>query len=516
VPGNDFARIRGYGLGAGSGIGSVELDRLLQPMLVSTVLDFGFPMISALSGEPLSGFTVSGSIESHPAFPLVNLMLQGSPGLEGDLLAAIQAQDTPRVFDVLSGAFLRTLSDNPEPWATSVRGILERVPNAKPVAPRALKGFVGPAKLIREGLQGTELTWGFLGGMTADAVTTFRYDFQAAPDFPVRLHGRVLNAATGAPLAGASVSVADDHEVPVATAASDAEGRFEAKTPRDTLEVTISKPGFFSAAQRIVIPPEVTSYQMTNTLLAAVSDTTGTVGGKVIDAANGQGLPGATVTLVRGLDPAGTDVAGTMVTGEQGTYRFESLVPGSYTAAASKPGFLDGWIHLAAVGGVTRTDFDVTLTTPLGEGYRFILSWGQTPSDLDSHLATPTIEGTAYEIRWNLKGSLVQAPYAQLDVDDTSSYGPETITIGRSFDGAYRYAIYQYSSGGSFAESGARVVLYNGNAVVRQWVAPAEGTGRWWYVCDLDAVGGRVTEVDSLQVEPPPGMQASKARTKER
>ena len=35
--------------------------------------------------------------------------------------------------------------------------------------------------------------------------------------------------------------------------------------------------------------------------------------------------------------------------------------------------------------------------------------------------------------------------YAKLDVDDTSGYGPETITSFKQIDGIYRYYVYQYS-----------------------------------------------------------------------
>lgn len=485
------------------------MNRLLQPLAVSTVLDFGFPMISALSGHALSDFTLTGAIESHPAYPVVQLVLE-TPGLSDELLAAIRAQDTPKVFDLMSGAYLKTLVDHPEQWKTSSLGILQRVPTGKKVAPRALLGFVGPIKAIHGGLQEAALTWDLVGGVSTDAVTIFRYDFGTPTPPPVQLQGRVLNAAGNVALAGAGITVIDDEGVPVTNLTSDPQGNFSGKVPRDTLDLTISKPGYFSAWQRVIIPVDGTSYQLPPTLLAALSDSLGTVGGKVIDASNGQGLVDATVKLVRGLDPASTEVIGQVQTDAQGLYQFASLPPGNYTALASKTGYLDGWINLAAVGGATRTDFDLTLTTPLGAGYRFVLSWGERPSDLDSHLATPLVEGTAYHVFYNNKGTLAAAPYASLDVDDTSSYGPETTTIGTAYEGRYRYAIYQYSSDAPIIESNARVILYNGSLIVRQWAVPTSGTGRWWYVCDLDAVAGQVIEMNLLQDTPPEGMTPSK------
>jgi len=54
---------------------------------------------------------------------------------------------------------------------------------------------------------------------------------------------------------------------------------------------------------------------------------------------------------------------------------------------------------------------------------RFVLTWGYLPKDLDSHLFTPNEQHIYFAQK---------APYlagANLDVDDTTSYGPETTTI---------------------------------------------------------------------------------------
>ena len=69
------------------------------------------------------------------------------------------------------------------------------------------------------------------------------------------------------------------------------------------------------------------------------------------------------------------------------------------------------------------------------------LSWGASPRDVDSHLFTP--DGT--HIFWSNKGSLSAAPYANLDVDDVTSYGPEVVTIRRLMVGTYVYALHNYS-----------------------------------------------------------------------
>lgn len=57
------------------------------------------------------------------------------------------------------------------------------------------------------------------------------------------------------------------------------------------------------------------------------------------------------------------------------------------------------------------------------DGMRVVLSWGEKPFDLDSHLIFP-----GGHIYFDSK----EGTDANLDVDDTDSYGPETVTISKS------------------------------------------------------------------------------------
>ena len=67
------------------------------------------------------------------------------------------------------------------------------------------------------------------------------------------------------------------------------------------------------------------------------------------------------------------------------------------------------------------TQLDSVLTETLDDDeYRVILTWGSSPSDLDSHL-----EGPGYHVFYSNK----TGKNAELDVDDTTSYGPETVTF---------------------------------------------------------------------------------------
>lgn len=69
------------------------------------------------------------------------------------------------------------------------------------------------------------------------------------------------------------------------------------------------------------------------------------------------------------------------------------------------------------------------------------LTWGELPYDVDSHLVTPSGD----HIYFSNEGSLSSAPFANLDVDDTLSYGPEFITVRKLMVGRYHYGVHNYS-----------------------------------------------------------------------
>ncbi len=100
----------------------------------------------------------------------------------------------------------------------------------------------------------------------------------------------------------------------------------------------------------------------------------------------------------------------------------------------------------------------------LKDQLRIVLHWGAQPSNLDSHLIRPTSSGGSFHIHYanktyNDNSTLV----ADLDLEDVSSYGPETTTIYNPVQGAYTFYVYNYCGSPSMPTSGAYVQVYNGN-----------------------------------------------------
>jgi hypothetical protein len=115
------------------------------------------------------------------------------------------------------------------------------------------------------------------------------------------------------------------------------------------------------------------------------------------------------------------------------------------------------------------------------------LTWGALPTDLDSHLYIPN----GNEVAYFSHGSLVGLPYAELDLDDVTSFGPEVITIVRRMKGTYQYFVHDYSDRldtvitNPMTSSPAKVELIT-NGTTTTYLPPAgEGTNRYWHVFNV-------------------------------
>lgn len=128
------------------------------------------------------------------------------------------------------------------------------------------------------------------------------------------------------------------------------------------------------------------------------------------------------------------------------------------------------------------------------DGMRVVLSWGEKPFDLDSHLIFP-----GGHIYFDSK----EGTDANLDVDNTDSYGPETVTISKKhFGESYIYAVQDYSNKGLpnsnyLSASKAKVFVYVGSSLVRSYSVPAGKRGNIWTVFKLNP-NGEFEDINSV------------------
>ena len=117
---------------------------------------------------------------------------------------------------------------------------------------------------------------------------------------------------------------------------------------------------------------------------------------------------------------------------------------------------------------------------------RVRLTWGAQPEDLDSHVVTP--DGT--RVYYAAQGQLTGSPFTALDVDDTTGFGPEVMTLRRLMVGKYHYMVHNYSETANPAITGssARVELTTSTGIQNFTPMTSGETAStfYWHVFDLN------------------------------
>lgn len=313
------------------------------------------------------------------------------------------------------------------------------------------------------------------------------------------LSGVVLDAVSNNGLPGITVDIYSGATV-VATVGTDANGMYNVTLPSGSYSLVLSKSGYVTA--RVNSPTLQRDSTTIETVLQVSSANagTGTVNGKIIDALTGSGLNGVTLKFRSGLNAtSGTVIATTSISG--GAYSVATLGSGNYTAEAKLDGYTIGYFTVTAIGGQIKANQNGTITPLLTSGLtRIVLTWGGTPSDLDSHLTGPS-SGSRFHVYYGSKGSKINAPYANLDIDDITQYGPETTTIYQQSARIYRYSVHDFSDRGSstntkLSASRAQVMVYLSNGSTQTFQVPVGQTGTLWTVFELS--DGTLTPINTM------------------
>ena len=215
--------------------------------------------------------------------------------------------------------------------------------------------------------------------------------------------------------------------------------------------------------------------------------TTTCVTGKVVDA-SGNPVRNARVDS----EGRGYNGTSTAYSAADGTFTIK-IKPNSQAIISAKTATAasNSEVVYGGSAGTTCTPMlaDLKLGSTITGSAKIKLTWGSNPSDLDSHLTGP-VDGSAtrFHVYYSNSGSQTAAPYAELDVDDVSSFGPEIITINRFTPGVYRYSVHHYSGSSTIPASPARVELTL-NGATSVFTPPATGTALTtdsvWVVMEL-------------------------------
>ena len=261
--------------------------------------------------------------------------------------------------------------------------------------------------------------------------------------------------------------------------------------------LTVSKEGYISVTQTVQVRYNETT--INNVAIEAIPDTSeegGYASGTITEALRGSAVQGLTVYIYAGINTTFGEPIEVLTTNANGFYSTSELAPGNYTAYVVDERTLDDEVYryasvtisLKVLPGQTSTNQNATVSNSVGldiDGMRIVLTWGSTPGDLDSHLTY-----SSQHCYFGQKNT----PNAKLDVDDTSAYGPETITITDTADYTFKYYIYNYSRSGTMYGSQACVKVYFGNSSTPAYTfyAPT-GSGYYWEVFTYNAATGEFT-----------------------
>lgn len=197
---------------------------------------------------------------------------------------------------------------------------------------------------------------------------------------------------------------------------------------------------------------------------------------------------------------------------EDGEFEISNLRAGTYVLEINAEGYVTNY---AAIEVPIRGEVNmgtISLTKEIDpDAYRIVLTWGEEPEDLDSHLRAVDSSGEDVHIYFNNEYD----DSANLDWDDTTSYGPETITITdfKELSGI-RYAVHNYTDADAnsddpeairLANSEAVVKVYRGSSLLKTYEVPKNIKGTVWTVFSISG-NGEILDINSM------GYQSSASR----
>lgn len=239
------------------------------------------------------------------------------------------------------------------------------------------------------------------------------------------------------------------------------------------------------------------------------SDLTGNgeISGTIIDALTGAVLPDAEISLFMEQEDETFTLIFQYSSLEDGSYIFSDLPSGDYFIETVLEDYITGENTLILDSDDSIVIRDIVLSPLMSSGeVRIVLTWGETPEDLEAHLTAPNTEGCRYHCFYDNR----EITGASLDLDDMTSYGPETITMTSFSPGTYRYYVHDFTNRTSttsdaLSVSGAQVKVYfgSGEEPVEFTVPDQEGTV--WHVFDMDGETQQITPLNIMAFQEEPG-----------
>lgn len=219
-------------------------------------------------------------------------------------------------------------------------------------------------------------------------------------------------------------------------------------------------------------------------------DVEGEVQGYVKDATTGKGMR-ATLKIRERGKKVGLPI-GELSSAGDGSYTYGGKA-GRYTVEVSAKGYITEYYDIEVIKNQVKTGEEMVLSPEVGDGeIRIVLTWGSDPTDLDSYAIGTSSIGQKFNICYRNRRV---SDIGNLDIDDTSSYGPETITI-TDIGASFVYSVVDFRGEGTLGGSQATVKVYlPGENAPIVFKVPS-GSGLVWEVFEYE--NGEIKELNDL------------------
>jgi len=320
---------------------------------------------------------------------------------------------------------------------------------------------------------------------------------------PGTLSGSVRDAASRTALAGVSVQVYNGNLI-MAEGLTESDGAYTIQIPPHLgYRVQFSRTGYLTTSyENVDVLADQTTFLESVLQIDERHSGQGEVSGTIVNALDGQPVVGLTVRLRSGINARQGSILRSTSTDASGRYIFSNLNAGHYTAEASSSGYNTTYFTIVSLGGQTTSGQNASITPLLSsDETRIILTWGESPRDLDSHLTGPLPNGSRFHVYY---ANRIVNQYANLDLDDTDGFGPETVTLFQEINGLYRYSVHDFTNSNSISsdflsKSGAIVRVYRGNDLVATFNVPPNQPGTLWTVFEMNS--GVITPINDMSFE---------------
>jgi len=240
---------------------------------------------------------------------------------------------------------------------------LTKIINKKKISiPKTAAGS-GVAKFIPDAFSfkfdtAKKLTFGKIS-VTQTVRVSYKYDTAGS------IQGTVVNALTGAKIAGAVVGTFRTTESTVTTdkkthTVTDTNGAFKLILIAGTYTVTVSNTGYVSLPQySVTVTANKANILPKYKLVPGALTTQGKVGGTVTNSVTGTVIDGVTIKFYMGWSKK-TGYYFTGTTGADGKYS-ANLALGNYTAVFSKVGYVTGYLNIYSLDSAIPPSFNIKL-----------------------------------------------------------------------------------------------------------------------------------------------------------